>query len=426
MSQSIFRKKALEKISSPEQLDTLIKVTSPANWLILLAFALIITVCVLWGVFGRIPTKVKGTGILLSARNITKLQSHVNGEIILLNVEPGDVIKKGQVVAWIKQPLLEKKIKLLVNRIEELKENLNTFDNLNLRNLKQEIDYRDLQETNIRKSVDDSIRHRNWLADRVEKSKRLREKGAISRVNNYEIEKEFSDARLKVHEEKNKLQDIGYKRLLSISELKKEHLQKKHEAAGIAEKELQLKEYLFELKRASVFLSPVSGKILELSVGQNQIIKEGEDFLTLISNERTVDLKAIVYFPAGDGKMIKNGMSAQIAPLTVKITQYGYIKGIVEEVNIYPSSPQGMLNTLQNQELIKKLSADGVPIKIKIDLIPSSGTVSELQWTSSKGPPVQILNGTICTANIIVKEEPPISFVIPLFRKYILGVEDNT
>jgi HlyD family secretion protein len=425
MSQSIFRKKALDKISSPEQLDTLIKVTSPANWLVLLAFAIIITVCILWGIFGRIPTKVKGTGILLSARNITKLQSHVSGEIISLNVEAGDLIKKGQVLARLKQPLLEKKIKLLINRVEELKGNLSTFDDLNLRNLKQEIDYLDLQEINIKKSIDDLIRHRNWLADRVERSRKLRTKGAISEVDYYKIEKEFSEAKLNVHKEKNKLQDIVYKRLQSISELKKEHLQKKHEAAGIAEKELQLKEYLFELKRASVFLSPVSGRILELNVGENQIIKEGEDFLTLISNQRTVDLEAIVYFPAGDGKKIKNGMNAQIAPLTVKITKYGYIKGIVEEVNIYPSSTQGMLNTLQNQELIKKLSAGGAPIKIKIDLIPSSKTVSGLQWTSSKGPPEQILNGTICTANIIVKEDPPISFVIPLFRKYILGIEDN-
>ena len=426
MSQDIFRKKALDKISSPERLDTLIKATSPVNWLLLLAFAIILAVGILWGIFGRIPTKIKGTGILLSAHNLTKLQSHVDGEIISLEVEVGDVITKGQVIARMKQPLLEKKIELLVNRIEVLKENLDTFDKLNVRNLKEKIDFLNQQEGNIKQNIDDLSRHMTWLFDRVKKTRILKEKGTVSTVDCYRIEKEFSEAKLNLYEERNKLQEVFHRRLLSISELKKEHLQRKNEAAGLAEKELQLQEYLFELKRKSVFISPASGKVLELSVGKNQRIKEGEDFLILIRDSKAIDLEAIVYFPAGDGKNIKNGMDARVAPLTIKTTKYGFIQGIVKQVNLYPSSPRGMLNTLQNQELIKKLSAGGAPIKVKVDLIPSSKTISSLQWTSSKGPPVEILNGTLCTASIIIKKDPPISFVMPLFKKYILGEEDNT
>ncbi len=37
MSQGLFRETSLEKLSSPEQLDALIKVTSPRAWLALAA-----------------------------------------------------------------------------------------------------------------------------------------------------------------------------------------------------------------------------------------------------------------------------------------------------------------------------------------------------------------------------------------------------
>jgi len=33
--------------------------------------------------------------------------------------------------------------------------------------------------------------------------------------------------------------------------------------------------------------------------------------------------------------------------------------------------------------------------------------------------------GTLCGANVIVNEKRPISFVIPLIKKHVLGIEDN-
>ncbi|MCP3871222.1 MAG: NHLP bacteriocin system secretion protein, partial [Gammaproteobacteria bacterium] len=56
MSKAMFRKKALKKLSSPEQLDELLKVTTPHGWLALLALCAIVITIVLWGIFGRIPT----------------------------------------------------------------------------------------------------------------------------------------------------------------------------------------------------------------------------------------------------------------------------------------------------------------------------------------------------------------------------------
>ena len=58
MNDKIFRKKSIDRMSSPEQLNDYIKVTNPGVWLVLAAIViLLIGVCV-WGVFGKLETKL--------------------------------------------------------------------------------------------------------------------------------------------------------------------------------------------------------------------------------------------------------------------------------------------------------------------------------------------------------------------------------
>ena len=58
MNDKIFRKKSIDRMSSPEQLNDYIKVTNPGVWMALAAIViLLIGVCV-WGVFGKLETKL--------------------------------------------------------------------------------------------------------------------------------------------------------------------------------------------------------------------------------------------------------------------------------------------------------------------------------------------------------------------------------
>lgn len=58
MNNQIFRKKSIDRMSSPEQLNDYIKVTNPGVWMALAAIViLLIGVCV-WGVFGKLETKL--------------------------------------------------------------------------------------------------------------------------------------------------------------------------------------------------------------------------------------------------------------------------------------------------------------------------------------------------------------------------------
>ena len=52
----LFREKSLQRISSPEQLDAYIRVSTPSVWLLLSAIVILLTGVCVWGVFGRLDT----------------------------------------------------------------------------------------------------------------------------------------------------------------------------------------------------------------------------------------------------------------------------------------------------------------------------------------------------------------------------------
>lgn len=58
MNDKIFRKKSVEKMSSPEQLNDYIKVTNPGVWMILAAIVILLAGVCVWGFFGKLETKL--------------------------------------------------------------------------------------------------------------------------------------------------------------------------------------------------------------------------------------------------------------------------------------------------------------------------------------------------------------------------------
>jgi hypothetical protein len=63
MEESIFRKSSLEKISSPEQLNDYMKVTSGGVWLLLLGLFALLLAAGVWAFTGTIPDTVQLKGV---------------------------------------------------------------------------------------------------------------------------------------------------------------------------------------------------------------------------------------------------------------------------------------------------------------------------------------------------------------------------
>lgn len=110
ISNQIYRKVSLERLSSPEQLDTLMTVTSPRGWITLTALGLIIAAAIGWGIFGSLPTKINAQGILLKSGGIHQVVAGSGGQITDIRVVPNDTVHKGEVIARIDQPDLTAQI----------------------------------------------------------------------------------------------------------------------------------------------------------------------------------------------------------------------------------------------------------------------------------------------------------------------------
>ena len=70
MNEEIFRKKSIDKVSSPESLNDYVKVASPSIWIILIGIIILLIGVCAWGVLGRLDTKVNVGVIKDASENI--------------------------------------------------------------------------------------------------------------------------------------------------------------------------------------------------------------------------------------------------------------------------------------------------------------------------------------------------------------------
>jgi hypothetical protein len=98
----LFRQRALEQLSSPDQLDHLMQVTSAKAWLALVGLASVVVAAVLWGCLGRIPVEVNGEGILLRPPGIYRIFTESGGVVTAVGIADDKVVRAGQMVARIR------------------------------------------------------------------------------------------------------------------------------------------------------------------------------------------------------------------------------------------------------------------------------------------------------------------------------------
>ena len=63
---NLFRKKSLERISSPEQLNSYIRVSTPSVWMLLTAIIILLLGVCVWGVFGHMDTTLPAVAVAVA------------------------------------------------------------------------------------------------------------------------------------------------------------------------------------------------------------------------------------------------------------------------------------------------------------------------------------------------------------------------
>lgn len=379
--EKMFRKSALDRLSSPEQLDMMVRITSPAGWVALTALIGLIVVAIMWSIFGSIPTKVIGSAMLIKTGGVVEVSARSSGLITDVSVRAGDMVKRGQKIARIAQPdLLEQ-----FNSLKARKAELLTKSQMSQALLQQK------RET--LKSDNEALRRR--LDDQSD----LLKDGLITRQSLLTTQQQLEQ---------------------NAAALKELGLRKVDIELELAQIERNLDSIKVRLKLSTDVISPYSGRVLEVKLDENSIVQAGSSILNMeLAGDSIKDLEVIVFVSSLDGKKVKPGMDIFISPSTIKREEYGYMVGKVTAVAEFPSTSQGMMRILQNQQLVQQLSAGAAPIQINADLTPDAGATSGYKWTSPGGPPVLIQSGTLGTANISIRSQRPISLVIPMLREFV-------
>jgi len=372
----LFRKAALEKLSSPERLDVMMQVTSPFGWLALFALGFMIVALVIWSIVGSISIKVQGQGILMRGKEVLAVTSGSNGRITEIVVDAGDNVKKGQVVAKLAQPDLMLRIQ---HTRQEMQELLGQSSN---------------QSSSQAQIIAALQKQKRELQERVVKQEEAVAKGLIPRSRLLQTKGEITNIDKQIAQ--TGVSDAG-------------------RSNRIASVRRELNELESSLDSAADVRSEYDGRVLELGATPGDLIAPGMRIVTLESFDEPIE--AVMYIPAKDGKKVLRGMEVLVSPTTVKAEEYGFIKGQVRDVSDYPVSSQALIRVLRDQGLVEELTGGTAPIEILVDLIEDPETPSGFKWSSSTGPPNKVFSGTICAGTVSIEKKKPISYVIPMIRK---------
>ncbi len=302
----IFSQEALDKLRSPEKLDTMLAITTPITWMALVAILALLFSVVLWSIYGAFTVKADGMGLIMDSAGVMNVSHVASGKISSLYVQPGTFVHKGDLIAHLEQA----------------------------------------------------------------------EQSADTRMAQYATGLASSD----------------------------------RDAIGRA--------YQYDAKRyqqvvAEDVFSPYDGIVDEIMVDEGSILSAGTPICSVRLTQNRDDLTGLLYIPVDKGKRVEPGMTIQLAPNGVDVSESGSLIGVVRTVSQYPVTAQGIQQHLGNAQLAQWIlqAQQGAVMEVTFDLVKDPDSESGYLWTSVVGKHRPITAGSFCTGSIIIERKPPIEKV---------------
>lgn len=412
-TERIFRKAAIERLSHPEQLDHVVGVTRPFDWVAATALALGFVVLFAWSVLGRIPTRLSGDGILLSSGgHLVDAVSAVSGKLASLDVGIGDTVRRDQVVAQVVQTETEQRLEQARDVLREREREHAELAGAISREIDSKLANYSAQEAGLADVIAAAEQRTVYLKDEVAKLEPAAASGTVTRRYLEDRRVELNTARERITDAKNDILKLKAQRLDLQSQRDRDRLLSEFR---VNDARRAVEQLAAELERGSRIVSPADGRVVEIKVSGGAVLTPGIPIIEIEIAGQI--LEATVYMSPDRGKNIRPGMEVRVEPRTIKREEYGAIVGTVVTVSDFPVTPQGMLADLHNDALVKSFSQNGAPYAAKVTLERDPSTISGYRWTSGKGPPLLLSSGTLTRAEVTTRAQPPISLVIPLIKR---------
>jgi len=408
----MFRQAALDRLSSPEQLDALIPVTGARGWMALGGCFVLLAAAVAWGFLGHVPTRLEASGIFLRSGGLADVVALGAGQISALNVEVGDRVERGQVIAEVAQPELAEQIKVLRGRAEQLKANLQKARAAGGRDVGLRMEASLSQRHNLEAGVAAADARARALREKLDSQTRLYDKGLLTKESVDQTREALRGAEVAMDGMRSDMRPIAADSF-SLARANEATLTGGSLQVEDAERELRLLEQ--KLESNSRVVSTQDGRVIELRAAVGDVIVPGRPIVSLERGGERGAIEALLYVDSRQGKAVRPGMEVQIAPSTVRKERYGLLSGRVRSVESFPSTRQGLMRVLRNEQLVDAFLAEtaGTPIAVRADLTVQADTPTGFRWSSGRGPDVVLSSGTRIVGYVTTRTQRPVELLLP-------------
>lgn len=413
MKQEMFRKAALDNLSTPDQLDTGMQITRPRAWIALSAILLLLA-SVVWSIVGTLPASVEGQGIIIREGGTFNVVSFGTGVVTeMTDLKIGDPVRRGQLLGRLAQPELQQQIDAQRIALQQLlSEDKDTTGRMAALRPVQENSLR-LQQAVLQRSIvakQDQLRSLRVI---LEGQQELLRDGLITRQRYEQSRQQALGAESEIDNARTLLQKLSVEQIESAA-LRENRL--REIGTRVLQARNRLDDLLLQHDLASQLISPHDGIVVEVMAMKGDAIRNGQSVLSIEVDEGV--LEAVVYLPPNsNAKLLKPGMPAQISPVTAKKERFGYLVGTVHAVAQYPATEAGMLSLFNNVTLVRELTRNGPPIAVEVVLSRDASTRSGYAWSSRTGANVELSSGTLASGAFVVESKRPITLLIPLLRE---------
>lgn len=411
MPTEIFRKVSLDRLSSPEQIDQLLQVTTARGWVALLALCGCIAAAVIWSVTSLTETTIRGSGVI-SRDLVGNVVSLGTGTVTDIKVKEGDTIHAGQVVAHIAQPSLEQKLiqakadladderagaKILAARAEG--------DNVKRAAMKQQI-------ASHEQDIVHTLEQVRYAKEQLPVDDQLVAKGLITKQTAIQDKQKVASLESNVAQLRVQIAQVTAQIVTMQNEAAQFALDQGNRINDLR-RNVDLADQAF--RNASEVVVPGAGRVVEIISYEGAMVASGQPILSYEPTERR--LEAVAYVPADKAKAVQPGMKAHISPSGIDREEYGYMIGKVNAVGYFPATSETVTHTFENEALAQAMMSAGPVTEVHIDLLTNPATQSGYQWSSPQGPPDSITSGAVSTIEIVTRTQHPIELVIPYLKR---------
>lgn len=372
-SQSFIRQREQDAIENP------ITIEQPKNWLIWFILLILGILLVTWAFFGKIPSEISGNAVSFSTSGTLLIQSKAAGVVAKLYVNEGEIIKKND-------PL----VRLDIPELHSLLSQISGSDQ-KIRKLRSELEL---------------------LKQALETQERLWKEGLIAKLI-------IDQSKAKIYDKEIELENAFAEQARLIADLENVSPASKEEitkAKSLIKKDPTQINTIEEA--LSIFKAPSSGTILEIHVNEGSLVNRKDPLVWMeyppIGKDGTIFLATI---GADNIGRVEEGMRVLIEPFTVNPQEYGALIGHVREIYGYPVSKEELTQEIGNEQIVNFLiGSKPVATFMLIEPVSNPETASGFKWTSREGPPFNLQTGTLAQMKLVIDEQPPISYLIPLWR----------